>query len=227
MRKQSASPGGQSRSKHLVRPWQQRRSAATVQRITDATMRLLASTDFDSISVDDIIRLGKTSKGSFYFRFATKAHLLRYLAEETFTALSEESRSFFQSERNRRLSLAAFLDAFIEQVVTVYAARRNLLLAFLREARPGGDEVVVALVRTGSAESARVLATALLERRREMRHPNPEIAVPMAVMTLGVMLRHTILFAEQVSMFPGITRERFRSELTSMLWNYLNPPRPN
>ena len=208
---------------HLMRPWQQKRSAATVQRVTDATLRLLARKDFESISVDEIVRLARTSKGSFYFRFASKAHLLRYLAEETFTALSQESRGFFQAQRSRELPLAAFLNAFINQVATIYSDRRNLLRAFLQEARPGGDEVVVALVRAGSAESARMLAETLYERKEEIGHPAPEIAVPMSVITLGVMLRHAFLFPEQISILPGATAERFRSELRNMLCNYLNP----
>ncbi len=216
----------QARKPALVRPWRQQRSAATVQRIRDAAMRLLWRKDFASISVDEIVELAKTSKGSFYFRFATKRQLLRYLAEETFTALSQESRTFFQSEEIARLPLAAFLQAFIEHVTTVYMERRNLLRAFLQENRPGGDEVVVALVRAGSGESTRMLVEALHSRKDEIRHPKPEIAVPLAAIVLGVMLRHVCLTAEQGALLPGTTQESLPHELKAMLWGYLHQPVP-
>jgi AcrR family transcriptional regulator len=210
----------------LVRPWRQQRSAATVERIREAVMRLLARKDFDSISVDEIVELAQTSKGAFYFRFATKSHLLRYLAEETFTALSQESRAFFQMEKTARLPLALFLRAFIEHVTTVYVERRNLLRAFLREDRPGGDDVVVTLVKAGSGESARMLVEALLVRKDEIRHAKPEIAVSLAAMVLGVMLRYQCLTVEQVALFPGTTPESVWRELQTMLGGYLRQPGP-
>jgi len=186
-------------------------------------MRLLATKDFASITVDEIVHFAKTSKGSFYFRFATKAHLLRYLAEETFTELSRESRGFFLAEETRKLTLAGFLEAFIDLVATAYAERRNLLRAFLEEARPGGDEVVVTLVRAGSAESARMLLDALWERRNEIKHPNAAVAISTTAIVLGVTLRNTFLYPEQVSTLPGITDEQLRVELKHMLWGYLHP----
>jgi len=216
-------PGGRSPRKRLplVRPWRQERSAATVQRLAAATMKLLKERDFDAISVDEIVRAARTSKGSFYFRFATKADLLRFLAEDMFTALSRESRAFFDAERNRRLPLAPFLDAFIDLVGDVYAGRRNLLRAFMREARPGGDDVIVALVRTGSAESARQLVEALRSRMGEIKHPAPDVAVVMAVMVLGGLLRQALLFPEQSSLFPAASGDLFRRELRRMVESYL------
>jgi AcrR family transcriptional regulator len=206
----------------IVRPWRQERSAATVQRIAAATMRLLVTKDFDSISVDEIVRLARTSKGSFYFRFATKAHLLRYLAEETFTALSAESRKFFQAQRERNSSLADFVEAFVERTIGVYASKRNLLRAFLQEARPGGDQVVVALVRAGSGEAAHLLIEGLLQRKDEIKHAAPDIAIPIGAIVLSLMLRQAILFPEQISLSGAIDQGRFRSELRRMVASYWN-----
>ena len=189
-------------------------------------MRLLATKDFDSISVDEIVRLARTSKGSFYFRFATKAHLLRYLAEETFTSLTAETREFFRAQGERKSSLADFVEAFVERATGIYANKRNLLRAFLQEARPGGDEVVVALVRAGSGESARMLFEALQKRKAEIRHAAPEIAIPMGAMVLGVMLRHAILFPEQISLSGAMDQGRFRSELRRMVASYWNQATP-
>src|SRR5205085_5858450 len=120
------------------------------------------------------------------FRFATKAALLRHLAEETFAAMSQESEAFFLDDATRKLSMGPFLDAFIELVAGIYSERRNLLRAFLQEARPGGDKIIVALVRAGSAESVRMLVGALFDRKKEIRHTAPDVAIPMVTLVLGV-----------------------------------------
>ena len=214
-----------TRSLHLLRKSLQDRSAATVKRLAEATTRLLETRDFDSIAVDEIVAAAKASKGAFYFRFRTKADLLRYLAEDAFEAISSESSAFLKSAEARRLSLEAFVTEFIDVAARTYTTRRNLLRALLEQTRPGGDLVIAALVRAGSAESIRGLAAALERRKREMRCPDKDIAIATALVVLGVALRNSCLFPEQVSSVNGLTPARFRLELGRLVMAYLRPSR--
>jgi hypothetical protein len=67
-----------------------------------------------------------------------------------------------------------------------------------------------------------MLVEALHTRKDEIRHPKPEIAVPLATIVLGVVLRHVCLTADQVVLLPGMTREGLQHELKAMLWSYLH-----
>lgn len=182
-----------------LRPWRQDRSAATVERVVKATMRMLSERDFDSLSVDEIVKASRTSKGAFYFRFETKAHLLRHLAEITYEKLLHSVNQFFTEQSRRNCSLRNFIRAFVDHVAGLYADNRNLLRAFLKEDRPGGDEVVIALVRNGSSQTARKLTEMISTKRDEIHHPHPDRAVIMVAMMLGTMLRQAFLFPERKS----------------------------
>jgi hypothetical protein len=61
-----------------------------------------------------------------------------------------------------------------------------------------------------------------MDRHLPSAHRDPELAISAAVTVMGVMLRHVCLFPERLAMFPGVTLDRFRGELRSMLWSYLN-----
>ena len=75
-------------------------------------------------------------------------------------------------------------------------------------------------------DSAGMLEEALRERQHEIRHRAPRVAIPMAVMLLGVMLRQAFLFPGQGSSAAGPTQEQFKSELRDLVWSYLNQRRP-
>lgn len=55
---------------------QQERSRATRHAIVEAAEALWATGDFDTVSVDDICRKADVAKGTFYFYFPRKEHLL-------------------------------------------------------------------------------------------------------------------------------------------------------
>ena len=50
------------------------------RRIVDAAWELFYEKGYDDTTVDDIIRLSETSKGSFYYYFNTKDELLNTLS---------------------------------------------------------------------------------------------------------------------------------------------------
>lgn len=54
----------------------QKRSWATRHAIIEAAEALWADRDFDSVSVDDVCRRAEVAKGTFYFYFPRKEHLL-------------------------------------------------------------------------------------------------------------------------------------------------------
>ena len=63
------------------------------RRIVDAAWELFYEKGYDDTTVDDIIRLSETSKGSFYYYFSSKDSLLDTLStilDENYAKLEDE-----------------------------------------------------------------------------------------------------------------------------------------
>jgi len=205
----------------LRRAWKQARSAATLERITAATVTLLVTRDFDAISVDEIVNAARTSKGAFYFRFASKAHLLRHLIAVAYEREMRAWSAFFADEELRKLHLRDFLGVYVERVAELYSGQKNFIRALLKEARPGGDAVVLALVRSLATETLQMAVAAFAARRAEIRHPDPERAILMTTLTVGVLLQHAFVFPEKQSAALPVSAESVKAEVRRMVWTYL------
>ncbi|MCI0413277.1 TetR/AcrR family transcriptional regulator [bacterium] len=212
---------GEALASGQLRPSQQARSQATVDRLVKETMALLQNRDFDTISVDEIMENARTSKGSFYFRFESKSHLLRHIAEIYYGRWLNESRLFFESEENSALSLSRFLSRFVDHTANFYSENRNLIRALLKEARPGGDEIVIALVTSGSNQTLHMLISSLNSRRKEIKHPRPDYAIRITALMIGTLMRETFLFSEHRLQALSITPEIVKSEIMRMANRYL------
>lgn len=204
-----------------IRPWKQSRGQKTMERIMTATMELLQHHDFDTIAVDQIVQKAGTSKGAFYFRFETKTHLLRHLSEIYYSQWLRESELFFEQNDTPACKLGQFLDRFIAEAVRFYSSNRNLVRALLKEARPGGDEVVLALVRSGALRTRSLLLKALTRRKSQIRHPAPEVAIPVVALMIGTVVRQALLFSEEGSGVQGLTLNAVGAEVKRMARAYL------
>lgn len=183
--------------------------------------KLLSNRDFDSLSVDEIVNASRTSKGAFYFRFESKAHLLRHLAAITYEDLLRSSNAFFGQQKTRDCGLEEFIDLFVGYAAEIYTGNRNLLRAFLNESRPGGDPVVLALARNGAAHSAQQLIDLLKSKRREIRHPEPDLAAVIAAMALGILLRQSLLYPEQRASTAAVPKQVMITEIKQIVTKYL------
>src|SRR2546430_348870 len=70
------------------------RGRRTMRKLLDAGVEIFAQRGFHAARVDDIVKLAKTSHGTFYLYFSNKEELFRALAQER----SEEHTSELQSQ---------------------------------------------------------------------------------------------------------------------------------
>lgn len=96
-------------------------SKSVKARIVSAAWQLFFDKGYDGTTVDDIIELSGTSKGSFYYYFSTKDELLSTLStvlddyyEELYTAMDQEMDNF-----DKLLHLNHKVHAMIEQKVSI------------------------------------------------------------------------------------------------------------
>jgi AcrR family transcriptional regulator len=207
----------------------QERSQETLSRLLAATEKLLAKHHFEDISIHQILEESEVSTGSFYARFRSKEDLLPHLYQQYSDSLRPRLESDTDPTRWRGMPLAARVRAFMHRAVVAYRERRGLLraVALLARSRPK------AVARTALRErddQYRAAAALLLECRREIVHPNPDLAVPTGILFALAACRDKILFAEAPHPASvAIDDDRLADELAHALVAYLTtqPPFPS
>jgi AcrR family transcriptional regulator len=175
-----------------VRPPQQRRSRESLERVLQAGEELLAERGYEGFTIAEVSRKAKVSVGSVYGRFENKDALVYAIHRRLIVRLNEPS-----GDEAQPIADDPDLDlrGAVEKVTRLLADRmdrdRALLRAFMLRAavdpniaRPGSE---------GSQAFGRAFKAALLARRREIGHPDPELAADIAYrMAYDVLTRHVM-----------------------------------
>jgi AcrR family transcriptional regulator len=94
------------------------RGQRTRQRLLDAGVEVFAKRGYHAARVDDIVKVAKTSHGTFYLYFANKEDLFRALAEEVATEMRTLADSLppvtpdAESSKALQVWLGAFADVY-------------------------------------------------------------------------------------------------------------------
>jgi AcrR family transcriptional regulator len=116
------------------RPPQQRRSAATLDRIVRAAEELLAERSFEEATVDDIVARAGSSKGSFYSRFADKEALLAYLGGECTAQAKASWAEQLDPDATEGMPVEEVVDVFVGRLLEEYERSGPVLHSCSRRA---------------------------------------------------------------------------------------------
>jgi AcrR family transcriptional regulator len=185
----------------------QGRSRRTLDRLVAAGLSLLEEGGPDAVTVKAVVARARSSVGSFYARFEGKDDLLAYLREQV-----RQSAEAEWSETVGREAWEASLAGIAAQAV-----------ALLFDLRPGYEQRIRTadrLVTDGEDDELRrkaldQLAARFLERREEITHPNPELAVRIALSAvLGI--------GEHAPPWGQVETDALRTECVQLLLGYLS-----
>jgi len=182
-----------------VRPSQER-GRASMLRMLEATELQLRNSDFDEVTVQDIVAEAGTSVGSFYSRFLSKTGLLQCLQERFVSERRDLIRGVLDEARRCNASLeerlGMLLHALEGHVVQRAGLARTLRVRELRRCESASSE--------GADLDAWVVdacCECLLDGRNEIGCAQPERAVRLVVVG-------TLLTLEQVLLFPDSSLAR-------------------
>ena len=200
----------------------QTRSRQTLEKILDATERLLESNVFEQLTVKEILREAGVSTGSFYARFDSKDDVLRDLYRryrEDLNSLLEDGSLFEDSKGD---DLSTVIETILRRILERMEKRRGLIRTVVQHMRHYPDA-------TGSAEQQAALRArdlgvdSILKCRHEISHPRPREAARMIMFTLAAVTREFVLFDYTPHTVQlQLKRERFIRETTSMMANYVH-----
>ncbi len=170
----------------------QERSRETAALIVAAAARLLKARPAEDHSIAEIAAEAGISVGGFYARFKTKQALLRTLHQHVL----EDCRRALDDAMDRvaapETSAATTIRAYLGAVVTKFVEHRTTIRNIRARAREG-DVLLARQVRSFNAHVHGRLRAALLSRRRDIHHPNPEFAVNFGLFLVSAGAREAVL----------------------------------
>ncbi len=221
-----ATPASTPSSKPLQsvsRP-KQARSARTLENILSAAEALIAEKGLPDASIPEIVRRAGSSVGGFYARFKDKAELLRALEERFFGEMLERVDALADPTRWEGVALPTVVQALADELITIFAERRNLIGAFLHSAGQDRDELV-GVLRFRERVTERVAAL-LMTRRQELTHPDPELGIHLAVQFALALMLQFVQIGEVRAAGRTLDGKALQTELERNFLAYLGAPLP-
>jgi len=154
---------------------------------------LLQTRLFEEIPLADILRRAGVSVGAFYARFSSKDALVPCLYERYDRSVTRGARRVLDPDRWRTRDLEERVHLLFRYAVMLYRRNRGLMRALALLARSDPDIVSEQQCRN-RFELYESVARLLLERRDQMRHPDPERAVQFGILMAGATFREKILY---------------------------------
>jgi len=191
-------------------PPKQSRSRRTLERIVQAALEILEEQGYTALTVQSVVDRANSSVGSFYARFSGKEDLLDYLGERVWDQALERWDGALGSRDWSEIDLQRLAEGSMALLVDIGASRAVYLRA-LDQAR-GVDGLAYNRFRDSVLGD---VAGILLERRGEISHPEPELAV-----RLGLLAAEGMIEADRAAAGP-LPRDILASEAASLLLHYL------
>lgn len=195
-----------------VAPPKQPRSQRTFERIVAAGVALLDEQGPEAVTVQAVVRRARSSVGSFYARFRGKEDLLAYLAQQVRESALSEWRASVDEAQLQAAQLPQVVRAAVDHVIEV----RERWDAGVRAAAGLTDrQSDYDAFRRGVVEE---LARRLLERRVEITHRSPEIAVRVGLWAVLGAVDHK----GSTKTASDLNDETLRQECVALLLAYLS-----
>ncbi|MDG2332984.1 MAG: TetR/AcrR family transcriptional regulator [Myxococcota bacterium] len=202
-----------------IRPARQARTQQTLERLLDASELLLQDKGFDDIHVSEIALRANTSVASFYRRFKDKNALLYSLHERFTLAAMATADDALDPNRWADSSIREILESFLPFLIEVLQSQSELQRAVYRIAL--SDESIRELSNRLRHDVLSGVSRLLLARRSEIRHPEPESAVPFALVQAAALLTEWYLTGMKDTSILHLTDRQIANQIVQSCCSYL------
>jgi AcrR family transcriptional regulator len=210
---------------HWIRPPRQARTHQSLERLLDVAETMLQEKSFDDIHVSEIASRAGTSVAAIYRRFKDKGALLHALHERRCEEAFATADDALSAVRWLGANIAEILFTIFPFLVEILQTNESLDRAVYQRA------ITDELLRERSMKLNRAVVAALsdllLERRSEIRHPDPRTAVPFALIQAVALLVHYYTAGIRDIHPVPMSDEQIARELATSCLAYLGIPNPN
>ncbi len=211
----------QATQKWINQP-KQVRSQETQDTLMNAALMLFKERGFEVVTVGDIALQAGVSPATIYRRFSDKEGLLQavheYFTQQALDLMAKVEKSNVLDD----LTLTELLRSVMTIIHNFVEGNQRLLQASYSKAL--SDERFADRFVAVRKKVFATLRKHFLKRRKEIGHPNPELALDFALrMTMGALTYRIESVNLEVALEP-LTDEQFSLELMRAFLNYLEVP---
>lgn len=173
----------------------QERSARTLRRMVDAARDALETRRFDDLTLAEITSRAGVTVGAFYQRFPSKSALLEYLEQEAYQEIRESSAALFSAPSpDPAPSTRVLLRSFVAGMAALYREHRGILRELVQRSRSSEARQQRRMDMTREVVAGAV--DWILEQGGPVKHPEPRMALSVALLFTTSALRDVVLFGE-------------------------------
>lgn len=158
-----------------LNPPKQPRSRRTLERIVKAALDILEEEGPSGVTVQAVVARARSSVGSFYARFGGKDDLLEYLGSRVWDDMLERWNEAMAARSWSDMDLAELVGGAVGLLFDVRRSRVEQLRALDRMSGGAGGYEAFQSRLVGDLEGL------LLERRDDIMHESPELAVRLGL----------------------------------------------
>lgn len=201
---------------------QQARSRESMRKLLKAAAEVLGQHGLEGATIPRIARHAGLTPGSIYRRFPDKDVLLETVIIGILERQDERLRMMLTSEMARQIPLAVFAEQLINNMLVSYRANAGLLRA-LRKFTQGRDHTSF-YKKAAKLEMStyQYLVDLFLVHRKEIKHPDPQLAVSFALVTMISTLIELILVDHDMQCWQAVLPKDDSSLKRELLRTFLS-----
>ncbi len=154
-----------------VRPPKQKRSQKSLERVLDASTRLLEEEGFDAFTIQDVSQRADVSVGAIYARFGNKESLLRAVHRHVMESLRPEHQAVAAVDGRPATGAREVIVSAVRMVAEIFRGNEKLLRAFMHLGAV--DDEISRRGSDMSTDLARQFAATVLAHRDEISSRRP------------------------------------------------------
>ena len=201
---------------------QQARSRESMRKLLKAAAEVLGQHGLEGATIPRIAQHAGLTPGAIYRRFPDKDALLETVIIGILERQDERLRMMLTPDMARQIPLAVLAEQLINSMLISYRANARLLRALRRFAQGRDQTSFYRKVNKLEMRTYQYIVELFLVHRKEIKHPNPQMAVSFALMMLASTLIELILVDQDMKNWqaviprddPSLKRELLRAFLS-------------
>src|SRR5215470_9839575 len=203
---------------------QQARSRESLRKLLKAAAEVLGQHGLEGATIPRIAQHAGLTPGAIYRRFPDKDALLETVIIGILERQEERLRTMLTPAMARQIPLPVFAEQLISNMLVSYRANAGLLRA-LRQFAQGRDQTSFwRKISKLEMDTHKYLVELFLVHRKDIKHPNPQMAVSFALVTLISTLIELILVDRDMKCWQAVIPkddQPLKSELLRSFLRYL------
>jgi AcrR family transcriptional regulator len=201
---------------------QQARSRESTRKLLKAAAEVLGQHGLEGATIPRIAQHAGLTPGALYRRFSDKDALLETVIIGILERQDERLRITFTPDMARQIPLAVFAEQLVGSMLVSHRANGRLLRA-MRQFVQGRDHT--SFYKKAAKLEMRTLQYVVelfLAHRKEVKHPDPQIAVYFALVMLSSTLTELILVDHDMKNWQAVIPKDDASLKRELLRSFLN-----